>query len=180
MKPTVIAIAAVAGGGKTTITKRLLERLRHSIAFHFDDYDFKICPDDIIDWVKRGSDPMEWDISPLREDLTQYITDQSNTIEYIVLDYPFARLHDQLRHYIDLTVFIDTPLDIAMARRLLRDYVNAPHASILNDMNHYIHSGRTAYLDMQNRHLTHNDLIVDGSLAVDTIVERIMERVRKA
>lgn len=52
-KPLVIAIAAVSGGGKTTIATHLNERLHHSKILYFDDYDFE-GPDDIIDWVDKN------------------------------------------------------------------------------------------------------------------------------
>ena len=52
-KPLVIAIAAVSGGGKTTIVNHLTKILHNSKALFFDEYEFD-CPDDICDWVERG------------------------------------------------------------------------------------------------------------------------------
>ncbi|WP_245808927.1 zeta toxin family protein [Shouchella patagoniensis] len=37
-KPLVIAIAAVSGGGKTPIAKKLTDRLTEAIVLHFDEY----------------------------------------------------------------------------------------------------------------------------------------------
>ena len=33
----IIGISAVAGGGKTTVTKRLVEAMGDAVALHFDD-----------------------------------------------------------------------------------------------------------------------------------------------
>lgn len=43
--PIVIAIAAVSGGGKTTISSNLKGKLQNSKTLFFDDYDFD-APDD--------------------------------------------------------------------------------------------------------------------------------------
>lgn len=51
--PFVIAIAGVSGGGKTTITERLIQELHNSKALYFDDYDFD-GPEDIISRVENG------------------------------------------------------------------------------------------------------------------------------
>ena len=58
-KPLVIAIAAVSGGGKTTITTQLNKILPRSKVLYFDDYDFDGL-DDMCDWVERGADNNEW------------------------------------------------------------------------------------------------------------------------
>jgi uridine kinase len=42
-------------------------------------------------------------------------------LDYILLDYSFAYKNDKVAPYISYAVFLDTPLDIAMARRIIRD-----------------------------------------------------------
>lgn len=75
------------------------------------------------------------------------LTDES--LNYIVLDYPFAYLHNGMRDYIDLAIYIDTPLDIAMARRILRDYGDSPIEDKRNDLINYLARARGAYLNME-------------------------------
>jgi uridine kinase len=41
--------------------------------------------------------------------------------QYIIFDAPLGYAHKETGQYIDFLVFIDTPLDVAMARRILRD-----------------------------------------------------------
>lgn len=81
--------------------------------------------------------------------------------------------------YIDYTIFIDTPLDIAMARRILRDNIKQPSNLLKDDLECYLSRGRIAYLEAINTIKPNSDLIVDGSLSVDNIVCQIMERIAK-
>ncbi|WP_373231359.1 hypothetical protein [Cohnella sp.] len=173
--PKIIAIAAVSGGGKTTITSRLGQVLRNSKTIFFDDYDFE-GPVDIIDWVERGADCNEWYIDPLISDIHNFVS--SKNVEFILLDYPFSRLHDKLRN-IDLTIFIDTPLDIAMARRILRDYKNSNVEVILGELSNYLSRGRIGYEIMLKNIKPKSDLIIDGSLSVDEIVKIMCKEINK-
>ncbi|MGA9287597.1 MAG: hypothetical protein WBV93_04520, partial [Anaerobacillus sp.] len=111
-KPTVISIAAVSGGGKTTVTRELSENLRCSKKQFFDDYDFKDSPEDLTEWVQEGSDYDQWNLDPFIRDIQSILTDNER-VSYLILDYPFAYKHSSMKEYIDLSVYIDTPLDIA-------------------------------------------------------------------
>ncbi|AXF56087.1 AAA family ATPase [Salicibibacter kimchii] len=173
--PTVIAIAGVTGGGKTTVTNQLIQELSHSKALYFDDYDF-IGPKDIIDWVENGADYNRWDLTPLIRDLEELYNQQ---LDYIVLDFPFAYKHVKMRKFIDFAVFIDTPLDIALARRVTRDFKTAPAENILSDMENYISQGRKGYIEMLNTIKPNSDVIIDGTPPISEIVNLISKKVGK-
>lgn len=64
------------------------------------------------------------------------------------MDFPFAYKHFKTSKLIDFAVFIDTPLDIAMARRVTRDFKGNSVENIFLDMNNYISKGRRGYLEM--------------------------------
>lgn len=172
-QPYVIAIAAISGGGKTTITKRLNELLDRSISIHFDDYQFDESPDDICEWIDNGGDPNEWVLTPLINDLTLLLKD--NKYKYVLLDYPFAYLHNKMRELIDYTIFIDTPLDIAMARRIVRGFNN--YDDIKTDINNYLNRGRAAYLHMLETVKPNSDYIIDGSFSIEVITDLIIDRI---
>ncbi|WP_205138013.1 AAA family ATPase [Virgibacillus halotolerans] len=171
--PLVIAIAGVSGGGKTTIAKHLNEKLQNSKALFFDDYDFD-GPDNIIDWIDKGADYDEWDLAPLIRDLEALLT---KPLDYIVLDFPFAFKHAKTSNLIDLAVYIDTPLDIAMARRVIRDFKNSSNKHILIEMENYISQGRRGYLEMLKSIKPNSDIIVDGTLSVSKITDKIYEEI---
>ena len=66
----------------------------------------------------------------------------------MLLDYPFAYCHKELSQYIDCAIFIDTPLDIAMARKILRDMGNATGDEIRQSMELYLKYARIAYIQI--------------------------------
>jgi len=93
------------------------------------------------------------------------------------LDFPFSYKHSRISAYINFSVFIDTPLDIALARRIIRDFQDDSAANIIDNMKHYNSHGRQAYLEMLSTIKPSSDFIVDGSLPVATIVNTILENV---
>ncbi len=172
-KPKVIAIAAVSGGGKTATTHQLSNKLNKTKALYFDDYEFEECPEDICEWVERGADCNEWNLLPMIKDVELLLTVES--INYVVLDYPFAYLHDGMRDYIDLAIYIDTPLDIAMARRILRDYEDSPIENIRSELISYLARARGAYVNMERTVKPSSDIVIEGNLPTAIIVDRITE-----
>ena len=173
--PFIIAIAAVSGGGKTTVSNHLNRKWKNSKVIHFDDYDFN-GPDDIVNWIDKGGDPNEWNLTSFIKDLELLMTESLN---YIVLDFPFSYKHDQVREFIDFSVFIDTPLDIALARRVIRDYRESSTENILFDMDYYLLRGRKAYLSMLNTIKPNADLVVDGALKVSEVTEIIFNHIEQ-
>lgn len=167
MRPTVIAFAAVSGGGKTTITTTLCKKVSYGQALYFDDYDFQIAPEDIGEWGKRPGRYEEWDLKPLEVDLRKLINRKA--CKWIFLDYPFAYLHPEICPLIDFAVFIDVPLDIALARRLIR----TPPEDIKKEMKLYLQHSREAYEKMVNEVRPSSDIVLDGRLSTEELSSRI-------
>lgn len=176
-KPFVIAVSSVSGGGKTTVVNKLSQELISSKVLFFDDYDF-IQPDNICEWVDSGANYNEWELTPMVQDLSRLLSEESDSLKFILLDYPFARVQSQMREYIDLTIFIDTPLDIAMARRILRDYPNDRLQEVFNDMELYLSRSRNAYMEMLNTIKPNCDVVIDGKLSLIEIVKEILKEIR--
>lgn len=173
MKPFVISIAAVSGGGKTTIVKQLNEKLHNSKALFFDTYDLE-GPENIISWVDNGANYDEWNLSPFLEELEILLSER---LDFIILDYPFAYKHSLISRFIDLSVFIDTPLDVALVRRLTRDFHGNTTQNIISDMDNYVSGGRRGYLEMLKTIKPDSDIIVDGTLPIFEIADIICERI---
>jgi len=177
-RPIVIAVSGVAGSGKTTITKELLKMNPCSEVLSFDEYDFPKCPSDFVMWVEQGANLEDWDLTPIRNDLNRHLLDHQRNLDFIFLDYPFSRLHKEIGELIDYTVFIDTPLDIALARRIKRDIPKSVK-DLMSELDNYLMRGRIAYLDMQSKHVGTDDIVIDGSLSIEEIVNTIISKIRE-
>jgi len=175
-KIVIIAVAGVTAGGKTTTINELKKKMKGAKSLHFDDYDFEGEVDDFHQWVMDGADYNVWNLEPLKKDILKLTKD--NEAQYILLDYPFAYKNDLIKPFIDCTIFIDTPLDIAMARRVLRDMHNATGDEIREDMSFYLKYARIAYEEMLNSILPNSDYVIDGSMQLDEIVKQIMDIVK--
>lgn len=168
----IIAFAAVTAGGKTTIVNEIKKKLRNTESLHFDDYSFKGEVEDFYAWVMNGADYNVWDLSPFINDILE-IKNNGNC-DYLLLDYPFAYCHKELSKYIDCAIFIDTPLDIALVRRILRDMNKATAEEIRYDMNMYLKYARVAYVQMLKDILPSSDYVIDGTKELDEKVKEIL------
>lgn len=172
----VIAIAAVTAGGKTTAVNEITRRLPNARSLHFDAYRFEGEVDDFYRWVQNGADYNVWNLAPLERDIIK-IKEEGNC-DYLILDYPFAYCNAQIKKYIDAAFFIDTPLDITLARRILRDMGDASGDEIRNDLRGYLDYARVAYVQMLKDIRPSSDHVIDGTKSVEAIVEEIINIVR--
>jgi len=123
-RPLIIAINSISGGGKTFVANYLHSITQNSAVLHFDDRDYDAASgiSDISQWVEEGADCNKFNLSLLQSDICSLVDKQ---VKYIFLDYPFGRRQEQIAKYIDYLIYIDTPLDIAMARRFIRDFAQS-------------------------------------------------------
>ncbi len=174
----IIAIGAVTAGGKTTVVNAIKARLPRTASLHFDDYSFDGEVDDFTQWVSKSEEFYNvWDLSPLKADVERIIN--SKKYDYLLLDYPFAYQNKMMKDYLDCCIFIDTPLDIAMARRVLRDMKEASADDIRNEMNTYLNSARICYVQMLTEILPDSDYVIDGANDLEVIINEIMEIILK-
>ena len=171
----VIAISAVTAGGKTTTVNEMKRRLPNARSLHFDDYTFDGEVEDFHQWVLDGADYQVWDLTPLEQDILKIR--EEGLCEYLILDYPFAYRHDQIKPYIDLAFYIDTPLDVSLARRVLRDMEKFTAVEIRGEMDCYLKYARPAYLQHRKDILPSSDYVIDGMLSTDAIVTNVLSRI---
>ena len=173
----VIGISAVSGGGKTRVASDLARSVVNASAVYFDDFDDTTeHPPDLRKWLADGGDYNAWQAPVLAEHLGKLKTGKTvgpdgSPLRHIVFDAPLGRAHAATGNFIDHMVFLDTPLDIALARRLLRD-------GWTDDTKGHLRR----YLDWTKELFTHHieqvaataDLVLDGTLPADVLVERII------
>lgn len=169
----IIAIAGVSGSGKTTIVNALMNRLDNATALYFDDYNF----DEHIEydlWLKNGADYNELDLTPLKRDIDKLI----GQTRYILLDYPFAYKNKIIASYIDTAVYIDTPLDVALSRRIFRDMSSASEAEIQIYIDNYIKYERPLYQLMIDNIKPDSDTVVNGLLPIRDIINELCRNLK--
>jgi uridine kinase len=175
----IIGICGISGSGKSTLTHELGKSLNATI-LSWDDFDpISKAPDDYVKWHQTTKDYNEWQYDALAEVLKQLkagekvvcpITEKELIpTRYIIFDAPLGRKHIKTGQYIDYAIFLDTPLDIALARRILRDKSDLTVSEIFEELDTYLTSSRPLYMidyDTQD----HFDLVIDGNLPVDKLV----------
>lgn len=185
--PTIIGISGIAGSGKSTLAKALVNKLEATL-IAWDDYDgISVSPSDYVVWYESGQPEglMAWKYPKLAETLAKLkgrksflcpATDKNLVAnKWIVFDAPLGREHSETGAYIDFWVHIDTPLDIAICRRLLRDFEHASGKEILEDIKFYLE--RTRPMFMMPPKLS-PDLIVDGTKTTREQIHDILSMIR--
>ena len=99
---------------------------------------------------------------------------------YVVADAPLGRAHADSGRFIDLMLFIDTPLDVALARMVLREIDREGDRTpdealdyVKGELSGYLAQARPIYEEFQERMRATSDVIVDGTLSIDDVVELI-------
>jgi len=175
-KTKVIAISGTTGGGKTTTVTELQKRTPNSKTLSIEDKDYheKSGITDLAKWEEEGWDVSLWNLQSLADDIKLLL--QEN-LDYIFFDYPFGYMQKQISEFISLSVYIDTPLDIALSRRILRDFKNKSAADIFKELQWQLDYRHLLILS-NGKQIDDAELIVDGSLSTDTICSLILNRAK--
>ena len=177
----VIAVNAVSGGGKTTVANALHTKLGNSEILYFNSYgDTDKNIPDIQQWIFDGANYDLWHLDEMAADIKRLLekADNSQNIEHIILDYPFGYKQKQIGGYINLSVYIDTPLDIALARRIIRDISPQTQVDeIITQLTGYLNA-RNAYSYSQLEN-SDADIKIDGSLSVNVITNIIIQKIEE-
>ena len=185
-KPFVIAISGPSGAGKSTSIKNLVRLLEDAVSLSIDDY-----PDDhyppAIGWLERGANPDEFetpgfiaDVRALKEGKSIIHPESQQKTEppaYLIIEEPFGKSRTAFKDLIDFHAEINTPLEIAFPRRLLRIMDWKPKEEqlpyIKRHLEWYLSSGRRFYLAVQENARKDKDLTVDGMLPSEMIAQTI-------
>ena len=199
----VIAVSSVSGGGKTTLVRNAARELG-AVALFFDDYaeHEDPYPPDLQQWVQSGVDVNALRTPQFAEDVASLragrsirlppsrnsggdtLGRQSGSVVdpsgFIIIEEPTGGCRDEMAPHIDFVVVIDTPLEIALARRLLRDTASLPtrgplrhFSSWLNARRHlnhtreflknYVQGTRVVYQRIAAQAIANCDLVLNGA-----------------
>ena len=182
----VISISGLSGSGKTAVTNVLKARLANSAIVSFDDYGERVYLDrDINEWSADTSDD-EWHTEPIAADVERLL---NKPLDYIILDYPFGYGNRLVGQHINLAVFVDAPLDVALARRIIRDYTSREEntnvadveevslAALDKELRFYLARSRSTYARMPEMQKPTSDLVVDGTKTPEVIANEILAHI---
>jgi uridine kinase len=128
---TVIVVAGGMASGKTTLVKKLAEKLENAATLIFDQYDrYAIWPQDMDKWIQEGADPNQVTVPKMIEDLRKLLEgkeiDHPNEnrkitpSKYILIEDPFGLEREEIAQYADLLLFVDIPPDVSIVRLVRR------------------------------------------------------------
>ena len=190
----VIAIAGASGSGKSTLVRALAQRIENAETMYFDDY-------------RPNYRNLTKDLQNLRRGNHITYPEDNRKIDagkVIILEEPTGRTRKDMSDKIDFLVYINLPLEVSLARVLLRSIkqsededINAFYDTIgpqfeprfteekANKLMHilvlqlemYLKQHRLEYLVDHENNLKDADLIVDGLKSADQLSREITEKV---
>lgn len=180
----IIGITGMSGSGKTTLVKAISDSI-NATAIYWDDFDsISKSPDDYVDWYHRGKNYAEFDYTKLSDVLNKLKSGNmiyhpiSNeklvSTPFIIFDAPMGRLHQQTGKHIDIEIYMDTPADVSLARRLIRDFEPTlkDKNEIIEELKFYIEKSRPLFFsdDLKNS----AELIINGDNMIEEQIKMII------
>lgn len=128
----IVAISGAPGSGKSTLARGLAVALGDAAVVHLDHYEQATAEpiEAIARWMEDGADYDALPVPLLAEHLDalragRAVTDPATReaigpAAWILFETQFGRAHHATGRHIDVLVWVNTPLDIALARTLLK------------------------------------------------------------
>ncbi|MCZ0702911.1 uridine kinase [Natronobacillus azotifigens] len=200
-KRKVIAVCGSSSGvGKTTLVNHLVSVIPNSRAFFFDSYESTtIYPENMFQKLVTGEEINPEDIrnNEFYEDLLKLsfggsVIDPMNRViksaDYLIVEEPFGNLRFGMKELIDYVICIDLPFDIALARRLVRNYrenftdlsYEERETLIMEYLEQYLHGGRIGYKKVFNWVAGCSDLMINGMKSTEEQGEDVLNALQNA
>ena len=194
LQTVVIAIAGASGSGKSTLVRALAQKLKNTETMYFDDYrpNYENLTKDLQN-LQRGNH-ITYPVDNRRIDAGKVI----------ILEEPTGRTRKGMSDKIDFLVYINLPLEVSLARVLLRSIrqsededINAFYETIgpqfdpkfteekptklmhilVWQLEMYLKKHRQEYLVDHESNLKDADLVVDGLKSLNQLILEITEKV---
>lgn len=194
--PFIIAVVGPVGAGKSTLAHALGARLGATV-LHFDDYEriTQHSPDAIRHWLEQGADidalvvdDLPDTLARLKRGLGAQAPDGRPLApsRYVVLETQFGRHHRATGQHVDFMLWLDTPPDVALARKLRQLVATLEKGEAegfavwlggyLDNYLGMVH----ALLRMQRERIAPDaDLVLDGLATTERLVEESALAIRR-
>ncbi|HOI73407.1 MAG TPA: hypothetical protein PLO63_04595 [Syntrophales bacterium] len=196
----VIAIAAPVGGGKTSLSTAIASGLGDASLISYDHFEqaTRGSAGDVERWIDDGARIDDLNVPGLAEALSRLKRGESamdprtgspiTAGRWIVLETPLGREHAATAPLIDLLVWVDTPPDVALARKIREFTALFPMTGGEHDARAFI-AWLGGYLDnylrivsrmlqMQRERVPlRADVTLDGRTDFDTLVRQALEAI---
>ena len=173
-KTLVIAVAGASGSGKSTLIKTLARQFACP-SLHFDDFvEKQSYPDDMNQWLDGGAAVTDIK-TPLFTKAIRGLLKQ-NDQKMLLIEEPFAKARQELKPLISLSVYLDVPLALCLARVMER---RLKCASALNkgQLLRYLANYQSTLFklyNLTNEQAKHSaDLILNNNVEVDIAATQI-------
>lgn len=188
VRPFVLALSGIPGAGKTTLTQAFRQRFGQLPVVYYDHYQTitQMTHAEVSEWFARGADPNDFALADLVNELTR----QTQPVEgaerrpLLLFETPFGRMHRTTGAFIDFLVWVDTPLDMALARATLaflniaqRDRSPGAATEFIQWQTQYMKNYpviRPMYVAQRDTISAFADLVLDGVKTPDESVARIV------
>ncbi len=198
----IVAVAAPVGGGKSTLVQGVAGRLADAAVIQFDHYERITAEpiEKIMHWMRNGADVDDMVIPGLAEALQSLkrgspVIDPLTRAEiparkYILFETQFGRQHRATGRYIDLMVWIETPPEVALARKI-RQFAGELRAAASRDeidaFAPWLHTYLDNYLGVVRELLriqrdtvgANADLTVGGEGDADALARQVEREIRR-
>jgi uridine kinase len=147
----------------------LAEALPGAVTVHFDLHPVEM-PPDLSGWLADGADFNEWKTQELEAELAAVCP----VSEMVVFEAPLGRRHRGSGAYIDFLVFIELPLEIALARFVKRE-LEGDASRLVPYIEAYEPLAREVYREQLRQVMPDADLVLDGRQPVDVNIGLLLE-----
>lgn len=191
----IIAVSGTTGAGKSTLTRELAKQLDASIMY-FDAYQATTqYPPDMMEKLVQGEtvDIQQVKCPDFYHDLldlksgNKIVDPRGREIlptNYIVVEEPYGRLREGM-DLLDLVAFIQIPLDVSLARRVLRDiqieYKSSTSdqamAKITEFLTIYLGGLRNGYDQMTRMAVKSADIVLDGMKETGELAREVLAQI---
>lgn len=181
-RPYVVGIAGGTASGKSTLSRRLVEALNglRVELLPMDRYFLSIKPKVVAPFSGAVYDdfnqPASFDLDRLVHDLDALLTRQEDAPDVIIVEGLMTLYDEAVRARLDLRLFVDTPADERIVRRLKRNMARGMDFDAI--ANYYLDSVRYRHQEYVEPSRWHAHLMLHGNTPCELGIQVVAAWIR--